>query len=85
MFYKAVSLGSGWARIYDEFAKLVLKQENLPTAKLLSDYALQIESNNIKLLNTNLEISRRLNDSKRISKLEAAIKQLSQEDKHAEE
>ncbi len=85
MFYKAVSLGSGWARIYDEFARLVLKQENLPTAKLLSDYALQIESNNIKLLETNLEISRKLGDSKRAAKLETAIKQLSQEDRHAKE
>ena len=85
MFYKAVSLGSGWGRIYDDFARLVLEQENLPTAKLLSDYALQIESNNIKLLETNLEISRRLGDSKRTAKLEAAIRQLSQEDRHAKD
>ena len=83
MFYKAVSLGSGWGRMYDEFARLVLQQDNLPTAKLLSDYALQIESNNIKLLETNLEISRRLGDSKRAAKLTAAIKQLSQEDDNA--
>ena len=85
MLYKAVSLGSGWARIYDEFARLVLAQDNLLTAKLLSDYALQIESNNIKLLETNLEISHRLGDSKRAAKLDAAIKQLSQEDRHAKE
>lgn len=77
MFYKAVSLGSEWSRLYDEFAGLVLQQDNLPTAKLLSDYALQLESDNVKLLETNLEINRRLGDNKRAARLESAIKQLS--------
>ncbi len=75
-FYKAVSLGSRWANVYDSFAKMLVKQNNIELADKLSNYALSIDGNNVGFLQTNLEIAELKKDKKKAAKLTGIIKTL---------
>ncbi|OHD16497.1 MAG: hypothetical protein A2Y34_15135 [Spirochaetes bacterium GWC1_27_15] len=75
---KAIALTTNWASSYDILSKIYLDEKNTKLALLLSDYSLEIESNNIDFINNNLTINKILNNKYKINQLEKKLKNLGQ-------
>ncbi|OHD29217.1 MAG: hypothetical protein A2086_16620 [Spirochaetes bacterium GWD1_27_9] len=74
--FRAISLRTKDSSTYDLYASILFNENHLEAAKLLSDYSLEFEKDNLTFLKTNLKISEKLGDKKQIEKLTKKIESL---------